>query len=91
MRASELSIVLWACGKKKTHVFVTLDDIYGVHCEINTSLSDITAGPKQGPVVQSIISLTKMLVNPNALIMAKTLWSFGQSECNRVKSCSMLQ
>ena len=58
MRASELFLVLWACGKKKQkrHVFVTLDDIYGVHCEINISLSGITAGPKQDPVVQSMIS-----------------------------------
>ena len=25
------------------------------------------------------------LINPTALRMAKTLWSFGHSECNRVK------
>ena len=27
------------------------------------------------------------LFNPIALRMAKTLWSFGYSECNRVKFC----
>ena len=27
-----------------------------------------------------------MFLNPFALRMAKTLWSFGRSECNRVKS-----
>ena len=26
-----------------------------------------------------------MIINPIALKMAKTLWSFGHSECNRVK------
>ena len=27
-----------------------------------------------------------LLFNPIALRMAKTLWSFGRSECNRVKN-----
>ena len=31
--------------------------------------------------------LSEQLFNPIALRMAKTLWSFGQSECNRVKGC----
>ena len=29
-----------------------------------------------------------LVVNPDALRTAKTLWSFGCSECNRVKSDS---
>ena len=29
-----------------------------------------------------------MYFNPIALTMAKTLWSFGRSECNRVKTWS---
>ena len=27
------------------------------------------------------------MLNPTALRTAKTLWSFGHSECNRVKNC----
>ena len=30
------------------------------------------------------------IINPTALRMAKTLWSFGHSDCNRVKECSGL-
>ena len=29
----------------------------------------------------------KVFINPIALRTAKTLWSFGRSECNRVKVC----
>ena len=34
---------------------------------------------------EEVISEGSASVNPNALRMAKTLWSFGHSECNRVK------
>ena len=37
------------------------------------------------PLMMSLISLLLVAVNPVALRMAKTLWSFGHSECSRVK------
>ena len=33
-----------------------------------------------------VFSVEGLAVNPIALRMAKTLWSFGHSECNRVNS-----
>ena len=38
---------------------------------------------------EQICSILKML-NPTALSMAKTQWSFGHSECNRVKVFKLL-
>ena len=34
---------------------------------------------------EEIVRLVKRSINPIALRTAKTLWSFGPSECNRVK------
>ena len=34
---------------------------------------------------QTMTGTRKMLFNPIALRMAKTLWRFGQFECNRIK------
>ena len=34
----------------------------------------------------TMFELDRSVINPIALRMAKTLWSFGRSECNRVNS-----
>ena len=55
-----------------------------------------TALPKQSPLLGPVEeqNLPSIKVNPTALRMAKTLWSLGHSECNRVKmvrlSCTLL-
>lgn len=34
---------------------------------------------------QGVRKVNQVVINPYALGMAKTLWSFGKSECNNVK------
>ena len=55
-----------------------------------TSTNDIVSFEQRGPGVLFFFNpvrsaFCRPLLNPIALKMVKTLWSFGHSECNRVK------
>ena len=66
-----------------------------ISMENAVKLNTFFRNPKTRSGLIQIIRMDKSTgqkrINPTALTMAKTLWSFGRSECNRVKVSNILR